>query len=132
MMISHVTVGVTDLARAMAFYDAIFAPLGILRFGTDIAGGWVGWQGKGERFPTFWICHPYDGNAPHPGNGPMTGFLAPSGEAVRQAHAAALAAGGCDEGAPGPRDYTPDWYGAYVRDPDGNKLCFVHRAQTPG
>lgn len=132
MMLSHITVGVTDVGRAAAFYDAVLAPLGIVRFGTDPAAGWIGWHAEGERFPTFWICHPYDGRPARPGNGTMTGFLAPSREAVRAAHAAALTAGGSDEGAPGPRDYAPDWYSAYVRDPDGNKLCFVHRAASSG
>lgn len=58
----------------------------------------------------------------------MVAFLAPDAEAVRQAHAAGLAAGGADEGAPGPRPHYGDgYYGAYLRDPDGNKIHLVHR-----
>jgi predicted lactoylglutathione lyase len=58
----------------------------------------------------------------------MAAFTAPSRAAVDAAHAAAIAAGGYDEGAPGPRtSYAPDYYGAYIRDPDGNKLHFVRR-----
>jgi catechol 2,3-dioxygenase-like lactoylglutathione lyase family enzyme len=127
MMISPVTVGLPDLKRAAAFYDAMLAPLGIVRFGTDEDEGWIGWQKSGERFPTFWICRPFDGAAPHPGNGTMTAFIAPTRAALHAAYDAALARGGTSEGAPGLRRYAADWYGAYVRDPDGNKLCVVHR-----
>jgi catechol 2,3-dioxygenase-like lactoylglutathione lyase family enzyme len=69
---------------------------------------------------------PYDRKAASPGNGAMVAYKAPTRAAVDAFHAAALAAGGSDEGAPGIREhYHPDYYGAYVRDPDGNKLCAV-------
>ena len=68
---------------------------------------------------------------PIAGNGTHVAFIAPSREAVDRFHAAALAAGGSDAGAPGPRDYTPDYYAAFVRDPDGNKLEAVHLPEVP-
>lgn len=127
-MFWHVSVGVTDPERAAEFYDAVFAPLGIVRFGTDLTEGWIGWQKAGARFPTFWVCRPFDGGPPAPGNGAMNGFLAPTRVALHEAYAAGLAHGGRCDGPPGLRRYAPDWYGAYLRDPDGNKLCIVHRA----
>ena len=70
----------------------------------------------------------FNGQPTERGNGWMAALMAPSRAAVDAAHAAALAAGGRDDGAPGPRPhYAPDYYGAYVRDPDGNKLHFVYR-----
>lgn len=86
----------------------------------------------GQARPLFLIGVPFDG-APHAaGNGQMTAFLAPSRAAVDQAYALALAHGGAPEGEPGLRpEYHAHYYGAYVRDPDGNKLCVVcHAAQS--
>jgi hypothetical protein len=72
------------------------------------------------------MCRPRDGNPASVGNGVNIGLLAPSRAAVRAAHAAGLANGGTDEGAPGLRaHYHANWYGAYLRDPTGNKLCVV-------
>ncbi len=113
-MIHHVSLGVSDLARATAFYDAVLAPLGYRRtFEVD-----------GEKFPEFWIGGPRDRSRPgSAGNGTHVAFSAPSSEAVAQFHAAALTSGGTDDGAPGPRpEYGPDYHGAFVRDPDGNKI----------
>jgi catechol 2,3-dioxygenase-like lactoylglutathione lyase family enzyme len=126
-MISHVTVGTSDLSRAIAFYDAIFIPLGIHRFWTAANGQTAGWQ-RDEGSGRFYVTAPFNGQAPAPGNGWMCAFAAPNREAVDIAHAAGLAHGGRDEGAPGLRpQYAPDYYGAYLRDPDGNKLHVVHR-----
>jgi catechol 2,3-dioxygenase-like lactoylglutathione lyase family enzyme len=77
----------------------------------------------------LFIVSPFDGGDAHPGNGPHAAFLAPNRAAVDAFHAAALAHGGTDEGAPAPRPhYHAHYYGAYVRDPDGNKLQAVcHR-----
>jgi catechol 2,3-dioxygenase-like lactoylglutathione lyase family enzyme len=125
-MFSHVTIGTDDLARAVAFYDAALAPLGIERVPSKWET-WAAWRRPGEA-ATLWVGRPYDGRPANPGNGWMAAFAAPSRPAVDAAHAAALAAGGQDEGAPGPRPhFAPDYYGAYVRDPDGNKLHFVRR-----
>lgn len=131
-MISHVTLGITDFARAHAFYAAVLARLGCAERFRDDAVPWAAWQpGQGGR-PLLVIMKPFDGGAAAPGNGPMTALLAPDRQAVREAHALALALGGTDAGAPGLRPhYHPDYYGAYVRDPDGNKLCFVCHAPGP-
>jgi catechol 2,3-dioxygenase-like lactoylglutathione lyase family enzyme len=74
----------------------------------------------------LWITLPFDGNPATNGNGSMPALVAPSQDAVRAFHAAALAHGGTDEGAPGLRPYGPAFFAAYVRDPDGNKLSAVH------
>ena len=116
---SHVTIGSNDIARAKAFYDPVLATLGIERFfERDTALGYG--ELRGTR---LWIMTPFDGNAASVGNGTHVAFLAESRAAVRAFHAAALANGGSDEGAPGPREhYHRNYYGAYVRDLDGNKL----------
>ena len=125
-MFSHVTIGTNDLARAAPFYDAVMSALGIERVPSKYQT-WAAWRHPGEA-ATLRVGRPYDGQPAHQGNGWMAAFAAPSRAAVDAAHAAALAAGGRDEGAPGPRpQFAPDYYGAYVRDPDGNKLHFVHR-----
>ena len=78
----------------------------------------------------FFITKPFNGAPASPGNGWMCAFYAPTREAVSQAYDAALAHGGIDEGPPGPRPhYSPDYYGAYLRDPDGNKLHVVLRVR---
>ncbi len=119
-MIHHVSLGVSDLARAAAFYDAVLVPLGYRRT-FEVDGVAIAY---GEKFPEFWIGGPLDRSRPaSAGNGTHVAFTAPSQEAVAQFHAAALAIGGIDDGAPGPRpEYGPDYHGAFVRDPDGNKI----------
>lgn len=126
-LFGHVTVGTDDLVRAGAFYDAVLATLGHAR-GMARAGFISYGDGSGAR---FFVMTPYDGGPASAGNGTHVAFLAPSRAAVDAFHAAALAAGGTDEGAPGPRPhYHEHYYGAYVRDPDGNKLQAVcHRPE---
>lgn len=122
-MIGYVTIGTNDPARSMAFYDAVFAPLGYGR--TFEGGGWAGYgpDGKKEGLEIY-LATPENGKEATFGNGSMLAFKAPSRAAVEAFHAAALAAGGKDEGGPGVRgDSAPPFYGAYVRDPEGNKLC---------
>ncbi len=123
-MISHITVGSNDIARAKAFYERVMAPLGYVRImeGDDYFA-----YGEAEGAPArFWVVTPFDGRSAKRGNGWHCAFLAPSRAAVDAFHAAALATGGRDEGAPGPRpQYSETYYGAYVRDPDGNKLQAV-------
>ncbi|GGD41155.1 VOC family protein [Aureimonas glaciei] len=123
-MLSHVHVGIADLPTAFAFYESVFAELGLaLRFRDD-AGDWAGWQRPGQDRPIFLIGKPFDGRPADPGNGAMIALLAPSRAAVDRAFAAALAAGGTSEGEPGLRPhYHPHYYGAYFHDRDGNKLC---------
>ena len=128
-MFSHVTIGTHDLSRAIAFYDAVLAPLGIERVASRYAT-WAAWQRPGEP-EKFWVGRPFNGLPASWGNGCMTAFTAPSRIAGDAASAAAIAAGGLDEGPPGLRvEYAPDYYGAYVRDPDGNKVHFVWRSAS--
>jgi catechol 2,3-dioxygenase-like lactoylglutathione lyase family enzyme len=128
-MFSHVTLGTNDFARAEPFYDAIMAALGVpVLFKGDqmLAYGEV----TGEKLFVIW---PFDGAPARAGNGVHIAFVADDRATVDAFHAAALSGGGTDEGAPGLRPhYHPNYYGAYVRDPDGNKLQAVcHRPQGP-
>lgn len=124
-MFAYATLGARDADASRAFYDAA---LGAIGWGCH--ADFPGWRaysegGRGEGF-TLWIGKPYDGAEATRGNGTMIGLPAPSRAAVDAFHAAALAHGGSDEGAPGPREsYGPNWYAAYVRDPTGNKLAAV-------
>jgi catechol 2,3-dioxygenase-like lactoylglutathione lyase family enzyme len=125
-MFSYVSLGTRDLSRALPFYDAALAPLGHFRIdGYDpdaISAAW----GTDDPGPHLWVTTPFDGQPALPGNGVMVSFLAETRAAVDAFHAAALAAGGTDEGAPGLRpQYGPSFYAGYVRDPDGNKLNAV-------
>ncbi|UOB59052.1 VOC family protein [Burkholderia pyrrocinia] len=129
-MFSHVTVGARDLGRAGRFYDAVLAPLGLKRRVVMSDGGppalcWVIGQAP---LPRFYVYIPYDGEPATTGNGSMVAFLAPSQEAVNTAYANGLEHGGTGDGAPGLRPHYGDGYfGAYLRDPDGNKVHIVHR-----
>ncbi len=121
-MFSHMTLGTSDLAAAVAFYDAVLAPLGIVRKFFSPDHGYAGY-GPSAGGAGLFICRPYDGGEATAGNGTHVAFLAPDRAAVDAFHAQALALGAADEGAPGPRPhYHEHYYGAYVRDPDGNKL----------
>ena len=121
-MFAYATVGVTDLAASAAFYDAVLAVLGATRcFTSDHAIGYAGADG-GHK---FWLNLPYDGQPARAGNGIMIGFAAACRADVDAFHAAGLAAGGTCEGKPGLRDYGPNIYLAYLRDPVGNKLSAV-------
>ncbi len=118
-IISHVSVGVGDLARATAFYDATLAPLGARRLLDEGEYG----VAYGRQFPEFWVGHPHDRGTPTVGNGTHIAFAANSRAEVDDFYAAAIAAGAQDDGPPGPRPhYGAEYYGAFVRDPDGNKI----------
>jgi catechol 2,3-dioxygenase-like lactoylglutathione lyase family enzyme len=124
-MFSHVTVGCADLERAAAFYDAILAPIGLVRRPVTPDGGPPSacWIVPGQSLPRFYVYIPFDGAPARAGNGSMVAFAAPSQAAVDAAHQAGLAAGGTEEGAPGPRNcYGTGYYAGYLRDPDGNKV----------
>jgi catechol 2,3-dioxygenase-like lactoylglutathione lyase family enzyme len=125
-MFSYVSIGTRNLDRAIAFYDAVMAPLGHARInGYDPDARSAAW-GLDDPGPHLWVTLPFDGQPAAPGNGTMVSFLADTRAAVDAFHAAALANGGTDEGAPGPRpQYGPTFYAGYVRDPDGNKLNAV-------
>lgn len=119
-MFTHIMVGANDVPAAKTFYDAVLGALG------HGEGNLIG-EGHGVGYATpggfFAAVTPRDGNAPTFANGGTIGFAAPGPEAVDAAHAAGLAAGGTCEGTPGPREMFPGAYGAYLRDPTGNKLC---------
>lgn len=135
-MFSHVTVGCADLGRAAAFYDAVLAPIGLVRREVTPDGGppAVCWTVPGRAQPRFYVYIPFDGKPASAGNGSMIAFAAPTPAAVDAAHRAGLRSGGTDEGAPGPRArYGAGYYAGYLRDPDGNKVQVVHRGDLlPG
>lgn len=130
-MFSHITVGSKDLNLAVRFYDAVLSPLGLRRW-TDtfaIDDQFVWWSASESEAPRFYVCKPFNNEAASAGNGCMVAFSASSAEIVDTAFAAGMAGGGQSEGEPGPREhYSPGYYGAYLRDPDGNKLHLVYRA----
>lgn len=122
-MFSHVFVGVTDFERALAFYRALMPVLGIHERFCEPDRPWAGWQSNPEPRPLFLIGKPYDGRPHEVGNGQMVAFQARSRQVVDQAYAIALANGGKHEGAPGVRpEYHANYYGAYFRDTEGNKV----------
>jgi catechol 2,3-dioxygenase-like lactoylglutathione lyase family enzyme len=122
-MFSHVFIGTADFERALAFYGPLMARLGIAQRFCDRSRPWAGWQMPGQARPLFLVGAPLEGEHAA-GNGQMTAFLAPDRATVDGVHALALAHGGSCAGAPGLRpEYHVDYYGAYFRDPDGNKLC---------
>jgi len=127
MSLDHVSIGVRDVARAKAFYDAILEPLGLAPLmpvhtpGGELVS--VGYGPAGGRKPVFWIGLPINRGAPSAGNGTHVAFAASSREAVDAFYIAAVERGGHDDGSPGLRtEYHPDYYGAFVRDLDGNKI----------
>ena len=118
-MLHHVSIGVADVARAAQFYDRVLTALGYKRVMEVLPYGIA----YGDKLPAFWIGLPHDQRAPSVGNGVHIAFNATSEEMIRAFHRTALDAGGSDDGAPGPRpDYGPDYFGAFVRDVDGNKI----------
>jgi catechol 2,3-dioxygenase-like lactoylglutathione lyase family enzyme len=125
-MLAYSTVGVNDMDRAVAFYDPVFAALGAARHTTRPT--WTGYK-RPDESGWFFLTRPFDKAEATHGNGTMLAFLAEDRAAVDGFHAAALATGGVCEGPPGVREgMNPVFYAAYVRDPDGNKLCaFVRK-----
>lgn len=123
-MIGYVTLGTNDLERAAKFYDAIASEFGVgrmMEFDQFIAWGEMGGA------PGVAATKPFDGNPATVGNGVMVALQVADPDAVKRVYDAALAHGGSDEGAPGPRG-DEGFYAAYFRDPDGNKLnafCMV-------
>jgi catechol 2,3-dioxygenase-like lactoylglutathione lyase family enzyme len=118
---SHIFIGAADTAVSAKFYDAAIGALGIQNLG-PFGNGWVLY---GRDKPAFIIATPGNGEVPS-SNGATVGFAAASQSDVDRFHAAGLANGGTDEGAPGPRDHLPGAYAAYLRDPAGNKICAYH------
>jgi len=121
-MLDHLSLGVTDLARAAAFYDGILAPLGYVRVWS--AEDAVGYASPGEEDE---LALKARAGATGAGAGFHVAFVAPDPAAVRAFHAEALARGGIDDGAPGLRPrYGPGYYAAFVVDPDGHRIEAVH------
>jgi catechol 2,3-dioxygenase-like lactoylglutathione lyase family enzyme len=130
-LLLYTTVGVSDFPRSIAFYDAVFAALGAVR-SQGSTDGFFSWGPDYDGGVSFWICKPFDGQSPSPGNGTMIALRASSEAEVIAFHEAALAHGGSSDGAPGTRGYyEPSFYVAYVRDPDGNKLACVFHHHRP-
>ena len=119
-IMSHVSIGTSDMARATQFYDAVMGALG---YGRILAHGEYA-VAYGTSFPEFWVQMPYDkSTAGAPSNGTHFAFTATSKEKVDAFHAAALANGGTCDGLPGYRpEYGEPYYGAFVCDPDGHKI----------
>jgi len=120
-MVGYVTIGTKDMERALTFYDALLAEVGAKQlFGMDR----IKFYGTGPGAAMLAVCIPYDEKPHERGNGWMIAIPGGSKEGVDKLHARALELGATDEGAPG--DRIPNlFYGAYVRDLDGNKLCFM-------
>lgn len=119
-MIGYTTIGVTDMERAKTFYAGLFAEQCAK---VMIDSGRIAFIGNKRGEPMLAICEPYDKQAPTPGNGVMIAFPASSKEEADKLYHRAIELGATCDGAPGQR--IPDrFYGAYVRDADGNKLCF--------
>jgi len=122
-VIDHTGIGVADVSRSAAFYDSALAALGFRRVrqipdGVDSDG-----VGYGTDYPVFWIdrFHPHSVRQ-------HTAFVARNRAEVDAFYKAAMAAGGTDNGAPGLRDhYRPNYYAAFVLDPDGNNMEAVYR-----
>ena len=122
-IVDHLSVGVPDIAVARKFYDPVMEAVGAKCLAaTDSLAAY------GTERVEFIVILPFDGRAPTGGNGTHIALMAGSADAVNAAYEAALAHGGSDEGAPGPRAAypIPDVYTGYVRDPFGNKLEVIH------
>ena len=119
-MIGYVTIGISDMDKAREFYGALFAEMG----GEELFGiDRIKFYGKNKSEPMVAICIPFDEKPCSGGNGAMVSFQASDNAGVDALYAKAIELGATDEGEPGER--VPDFfYGAYVRDADGNKLCF--------
>lgn len=119
-MIGYVTLGVNDMERAKAFYGDLFAIKGAK---VVIDQGRIAFVSVARGQPMLAVCEPYDKGDPQPGNGAMVAFTADNKDEVKVLYDRAIELGATCDGAPGQR--IPDrFYGAYVRDLDGNKICF--------
>lgn len=139
-MLHHLSLGVTDVVRSADFYDQVLAPLGYVRVWSDIRPGeqeqavGYGSPGGGDKLALKQVEPATGGSSA----GFHVAFAAPNRDAVAGFHAAALAAGGSDNGGPGLREhYGPSYYAAFVVDPDGHRLEAVcktpaeHHAEPP-
>lgn len=124
-MIGYTTIGSTNLEKSMAFYDELLALVG----GKQLMGlERIKFYGTAEGGAMLAVCKPADGEAQSCGNGQMVAIPGGSPEGAQALYNKAIELGATDAGEPGQR--LPFFYGSYVTDPDGNKLCFYH--MTPG
>ena len=135
-MIAYVTVGADDMKSAQRFYDSFLPALG---YALDFYHGDLSYSlprqvEESFALPEFYVKSPFNGDPATFGNGSMVAFEAYNQEQVRRLHAAAVTAGGSDDGAPGFRDaYGADFYVGYLRDPQGNKIAiFSSHPDDPG
>lgn len=120
-MLAYAMLGTNNKDKALAFYDAVLKELGYERtmdFGVSVAYG----SKANPMAPSLAIGTPFDKKPASAGNGTMIAIMAKDPDAIKRAHAKALALGATDEGAPGPRGDT-GFYAGYFRDLDGNKIC---------
>lgn len=122
-MFLYITLGTNDLLAAKRFYDAVMPTLGLMLREED--AGEIGYGAAAPERIRLWVTKPYDGQPATTANGAMPAFEASTRAAVDAFHAAGLASGGTDEGAPGLRPYGDTFYACYLRDPDGNKVSAV-------
>lgn len=120
-MIAYVTIGTSNMERAKSFYLSVLQELGVTVL-MDI--GRLAALGTPAGGTMLAVCTPFNGEPPNPGNGNMVAISPGSRASVDACHAKALELGATDDGAPGQR--MDGFYGAYIRDPDGNKVCFCH------
>jgi len=121
-LLHHTCVGTNDMNKATEFYTAVLSPLGAKLVGT--VEGHSAMFGTDEG-PEFFLLNPANGEPATVANGGTYGFKSPTHKGVDEFHANGMALGGTDEGAPGPREFAPNAYAAYMRDLDGNKICAV-------
>lgn len=128
MSLNYVMIGSNDVVNARTYYDAVVPKIG----GKVIAEYMphaVCYELRGGG--SMWVSTPHNQKAATVGNGNMVGLLCQSEAEVQEVHATALANGGTNEGDPGERpQYGPNFYGAYARDPDGNKMSFVYLGEA--
>jgi catechol 2,3-dioxygenase-like lactoylglutathione lyase family enzyme len=132
MPIGHVSVGVKDVKKSQVFYDAVLGAIGyrpVMPVVMNKALVAVGYGGASDK-PEFWIGLPYNEQPPSAGNGVHIAFDCATRAEVDAFYLTALDHKATDDGKPGLRiEYHPDYYGAFVRDPDGNKIeacCHTH------
>ncbi|MEM1363226.1 MAG: VOC family protein [Pseudomonadota bacterium] len=128
MSLNYVMLGSNDVPRARGFYDAVLPLIGGKLIADYVPEAFCYELRGGGR---IWVVLPYNDKPATPGNGNMVGLECKSSSEVQKAHEMGLSKGGQNEGDPGPRpQYGPDFYGAYLRDLDGNKMSFVFLGKT--
>lgn len=121
-MLAYIMVGSNNIKRSAKFYDAALAPLGLVQ--TQADKRYIGYGPKAKpKNSQFFVTKPYNKKTATFGNGTMISLAAKSKKEVEAFHKAGLKAGGKDDGKPGPRPADAKNYVAYLRDPDGNKIC---------